>query len=138
MWTVNDTLVENPVANYWAQPSPVQHSGRYVRSLETSKVSVVGAKAPHPDEKFGQVSEKPEGWVGPWHDAERNPPKLIDEDRDKLAKQGRCWSCRGSGHRGNDPCCPNAGRRAGARVSKAGGRKAEESGSESSSDSGKE
>jgi hypothetical protein len=24
-----------------------------------------------------------------------------------MTKQGRCWTCRGSGHRSHDTCCPN-------------------------------
>lgn len=34
MLTVNDTLVEKLLANYWAQSSPVQHSDHHIYSLE--------------------------------------------------------------------------------------------------------
>lgn len=35
MLTVNDTLVEKLVANYWTQPSPLQPSDRYIYSFES-------------------------------------------------------------------------------------------------------
>lgn len=41
-----------------------------------------------------------------------SPPKLTDGDRELLNEQGRCWSCRGSGHIGTDSYCPkNAARK---------------------------
>jgi hypothetical protein len=67
------------------------------------------ARAPaitYPNEKFGAVAKKPDGWIGAWHDPETNPKKLSFEERAALQKQGRCWSCRGSGHRSSDTCCP--------------------------------
>lgn len=104
----------------------------------TEKSSTSAAKTPHPNEKFRPVNKRPEGWTGLWFDSESNPGKLTDADRERLAKQGRCWSCRRSGHRGHDICCPNAGRKSGARVNKNSGRKTEGSGSEYMSDSEKE
>lgn len=53
------------------------------------------------------VATKPAGWTGQWYEPQTNPPKLTDIDRETLSKQGRCWSCRGSGHRGADSVCPN-------------------------------
>ena len=105
-----------------------------------SKTSVSGAKTSHPNEQFGPVSKKPEGWVGAWYDGERNPEKLTNEDRDKLAKQGRCWSCRGSGHRGNDAVCINADRKNGVRLNKSAvtPQRSSDVASDTSSDSGKE
>ena len=76
-----------------------------------SKINVLDAKPFHLNEKFGAMNKKPEGWVELWFDGERNLGKLTDEDRDKLAKQSRCWSCRRSGHRKNDLICINADRR---------------------------
>lgn len=61
----------------------------------------------HPNDKFGPVNKKPDGWVGEWFDGERYPPKLQPEDREQMIKQRRCWSCRRSGHRGGDPICIN-------------------------------
>ena len=34
MLSVKDTLVEKPIGNYWALPSPLQHSNSYTHSLE--------------------------------------------------------------------------------------------------------
>lgn len=62
--------------------------------------------SPHPNQRFGPVTVKPDGWVGTWHNAEANPPRLSPEIKASLLRQGRCWSCRGSGHRGSDECCP--------------------------------
>lgn len=63
-------------------------------------------EVPRPNEKFGPVAKKPDGWKGAWYDSETNPKKLTTEDKALLQRQGRCWSCRGSGHRSADSCCP--------------------------------
>ena len=61
----------------------------------------------HPNSKFGPTSTKPEGWIGTWHKPQAFPKKLTDEERIAIAREGRCWSCRGSGHRISDDCCPS-------------------------------
>lgn len=61
----------------------------------------------HRNAKFGPVAHKPNGWIGDWYDPVLNPKKLDDNERASLLKQGRCWSCRGSGHRSADSVCPN-------------------------------
>ena len=99
-------------------PAPGRGAPRTTLQTAASKTIASDAKTPHPNDKFGPVSKKPEGWVGVWYDGERNPEKLTSEDRDKLAKQSRCWSCRGSGHRGNDAVCINADRRNGVRLNR--------------------
>jgi hypothetical protein len=58
------------------------------------------------DSRFGAVSRKPEGWNGPWYSPQMAPKKLDDTEKRLLISQGRCWTCRGSGHRSRDPCCP--------------------------------
>jgi len=62
----------------------------------------------HPNSSFGPVAKKPNNWFGNWYDPEENPKRLTDELREELIKQGRCWSCRGSGHRGADTVCPRS------------------------------
>ena len=120
--------------------APSRGAPRTTTQTSSVRTVVTDTKSAHPNEKFGPVSKKPDGWVGPWFDGERNPEKLTNEDRDKLAKQGRCWSCRGSGHRGNDAVCINADRRNGVRLNKtiATPQRASETGSDTSSESGKE
>jgi hypothetical protein len=66
---------------------------------------------PLSNRKFGPVATKPEGWVGMWHDPENNPKKLSEEVKRQLQHEGRCWACRGSGHRGHDSICPNKGKK---------------------------
>jgi hypothetical protein len=62
----------------------------------------------HPNRRFGPVAKKPSGWSGNWYDPEDKSKRLTDELKKELSKQGRCWSCRGSGHRGADDVCPNS------------------------------
>ena len=57
------------------------------------------------------TATKPEGWVGKWHDSEKNPKKLTDDLKVQLQREGRCWACRGSGHRAHDSVCPQQGRK---------------------------
>jgi hypothetical protein len=64
------------------------------------------ASVTYPNEKFGPVAKKPEGWSGAWYDPETSPKKLTPDEKATLQRQGRCWSCRGSGHRGSNDCCP--------------------------------
>jgi hypothetical protein len=61
-----------------------------------------------PNSRFGSVARKPEGWEGPWHNPQVAPKKLDDAERRLLTSQGRCWTCRGSGHRSKDSCCPKS------------------------------
>jgi hypothetical protein len=79
-------------------------------STSQKKPSFEKPNGVHPNAKFGPVSKKPEGWIGRWFDGESDPPKLTAEDREQLSKQRRCWSCRGSGHKGGDPVCINHNR----------------------------
>jgi retrotransposon gag protein len=59
-----------------------------------------GSAAPTP------TSKKPNGWAGPWYDPVANPKRMDDTEKERMIRQGRCWSCRGSGHRSTDDCCP--------------------------------
>lgn len=52
------------------------------------------------------TAKKPNGWVGPWYDPIANPKRMDDNEKETMIRQGRCWSCRGSGHRSADDCCP--------------------------------
>ena len=54
----------------------------------------------------GPVAKKPEKWHGPWYEPEKYPKRLDDAEKARLIREGRCWGCRGSGHRSADPCCP--------------------------------
>ncbi|MCJ1471285.1 hypothetical protein MMC07_009933 [Pseudocyphellaria aurata] len=56
--------------------------------------------------KLTPTSAKPAGWVGVWHESEQHPKKLNEAERAALLKQGRCYSCRDSGHQSTDDCCP--------------------------------
>ena len=69
--------------------------------------------------KFIPTATKPVGWVGKWYDPEAYPQKLQDDKGTTLLQQGRCWGCRGSGHRGSDECCPLTNRKAGLNVTTA-------------------
>lgn len=88
--------------------------------------------------QFGPVNKKPNGWVGSWFDGEQFPPKLQPEDKEQLIKQGRCWSYRGSGHRGSDSICINFERRRKVNKINKGILESIESESDTASDSGKE
>ena len=57
------------------------------------------------------TATKPEGWIGKWHDSENNPKRLTDDLKVQLQREGRCWACRGSGHRAHDSVCPQQGRK---------------------------
>lgn len=72
---------------------------------KTTTPSAAPAVNKNSNSNFGPVSVKPTGWIGAWHDGTLHPPKLNDAEREKLSREGRCWSCRGSGHRGRDSCC---------------------------------
>jgi hypothetical protein len=77
-----------------------------------SRSGATGTSAPSsnsprsPNVRFGPVAKKPDGWVGTWFDPVRNPRKMDVEEKTSMTRQGRCWMCRGSGHRGADACCP--------------------------------
>lgn len=64
----------------------------------------------HPNNRFGAVAKRPHGWVGNWYDPEDNPKRITEELKKELTRQGRCWACRGSGHRGADKVCPRSKR----------------------------
>ena len=61
----------------------------------------------HPNAKFGPTSTKPEGGFGTWYKPQAFPKKLTDDERIVIAREGHCRSCRGSGHRMSDDCCPS-------------------------------
>lgn len=56
----------------------------------------------NPNEKLIPCAKKPTGWVGTWYEPEEHPKKLEDNEKWDLTKQGRCWRCRGSGHKAGD------------------------------------
>ncbi|MCJ1471042.1 hypothetical protein MMC07_009690 [Pseudocyphellaria aurata] len=56
--------------------------------------------------RFKPMATKPADWVGEWFDPEANPKKIEGNERQGLQRQGRCWACRGPGHRRSDDCCP--------------------------------
>ena len=76
----------------------------------TINTSSAGAGA-SANAQFMPTSTRPQGWVGTWYNHEPQPRKLQGDDRATLSRQGRCWGCRGSGHRGNDECCPSHAKR---------------------------
>ncbi|KAL6228979.1 hypothetical protein BDW75DRAFT_246144 [Aspergillus navahoensis] len=57
------------------------------------------------NEKLRPTATKPAGWIGHWFNPEDRPTKLTEEERELLRKQGRCLSCRGSGHMVRDSVC---------------------------------
>jgi len=38
--------------------------------------------------------------------ANRDSPTPAVTEKEKMIREGRCWGCRGSGHRSADDCCP--------------------------------
>lgn len=67
----------------------------------------------YPNARFMPIAVKPEGWIGKWFEPEQYPKKLDDKLRAELTKEGRCFGCRGSGHRAwetanGKPVCPLA------------------------------
>ena len=65
----------------------------------------------YPNVCFGPVAKKPVKWIGDWFEPESKPRRLTEADKTALTRQGRCWSCHGSGHRSADDICPFAGKR---------------------------
>jgi hypothetical protein len=63
------------------------------------------------NDKLRPTATKPAGWVGHWFNPEDRPTKLTEEERELLRKQGRCLSCRGSGHMVRDSICPKFSQR---------------------------
>jgi hypothetical protein len=92
-------------ANRTSTPASTSSSNRASTNASAS-ASTRATGTSHPNDKFGAVAKKPDGWAGPWFDPETNPKKLTADEKTTLQKQGRCWSCRGSGHRSPDSCCP--------------------------------
>ena len=80
---------------------------------------LVNTSSGNANAKFIPTATKPAGWVGKWYDPEAYSQKLQDDKRATLLQQGRCWGCRGSGHRGSDECCPSTNRKAGLNVTTA-------------------
>ena len=60
----------------------------------------------NPNARFGPVAKKPNGWFGVWHDPVQKPGRMDQDEKVTMIRQGRCWRCRGSGHRSHDLCCP--------------------------------
>ena len=114
-----------------AAPSQNSNSGSVRKTASSSQNTSESSNG-----KFGPVSQKPNGWVGEWFDGEKNPPKLQPEDKERLIKQNRCWSCRGSGHKGSDSVCINYDRKK--KLNKLGVANSDKSESESDSGSEKE
>src|SRR4029077_20935048 len=67
---------------------------------EATKKAASGNRK-HPNDKFGPVAKRPEGWVGIWYEPGKSARKLTDEEMTQFQKEGRCWKCRGSGHPSN-------------------------------------
>ena len=88
-----------------------------------------------PNWKFMPCKVRPDGWVGKWHKPEEYPKRANPEEKEELTRTGRCWGCRGSGHRTGDtidgkPVCPKYEKRMNTQA-------IEESSSESESESEK-
>ena len=81
---------------------PLTRSGAAGTSAPNSNISPRS-----PNARFGPVAKKPDGWVGTWYDPVWNPRKMDAEGKTSMTWQGRCWMCRGSGHRGADAYCPS-------------------------------
>jgi hypothetical protein len=79
-----------------------------VRSTTQSTTQPTTRTGSHPNNRFGAITKKPNGWVGNWYNSEDYPKRLTEELKKELTQQGRCWSCRGSGHRGADKVCPRS------------------------------
>ena len=84
------------------------------KSVNTTSSSSANLNA-----KFIPTSTKPAGWVGTWYNPETYPQKLQDDKGTTLLQQGRCWGCRGSGHRGSNECCPLTNKKTGLNVTTA-------------------
>ncbi|PYI33409.1 hypothetical protein BP00DRAFT_444685 [Aspergillus indologenus CBS 114.80] len=65
----------------------------------------------NPNAKFGAVAVKPQGWAGTWFASQNKARWPTARERFTLARQFRCYGCRGSGHRSGDSCCPKKARR---------------------------
>jgi hypothetical protein len=94
--------------NYPRRNRTLNQSSSSNSQSKNVSVSQSRSTGSHPNDRFGAVAKKPNGWVGAWFDPEDHPRKLTEELRKELSKQGRCWSCRGSGHRGPDSVCPRS------------------------------
>ena len=94
-----------PTKNAPSQSAPTKGSSGISDYYSNQSTARSGS---HPNQRFGPVAKKPNGWSGSWYDPEDKPKRITDELKKQLNKQGRCWSCRGSGHRGADDICPNS------------------------------
>ena len=86
--------------------------------ISSVRIVVTNIKFAHLNEKFGSVNKKPDDWIKSWFDEKRNSEKLTNENKNKLTKQNKCWSCKESRHRKNDAVCINADRRNDVRLNK--------------------
>lgn len=82
-------------------------SDKYYKSNPKSNSSINKQKSSTPavdsaNEKFTPCAKKPAGWLGRWYEPEQRPKKLEQSEKWELTRQGRCWRCRGSGHKAGD------------------------------------
>lgn len=78
----------------------------------TSSASSASRSSSSNNSRATPTATKPADWEGTWHNPQSHPNKLTENDKTVLRKEGRCWSCRGSGHIASDkiegkPVCPN-------------------------------
>ena len=73
---------------------------------EGKKQQLTATQGTSANKQFIPTITKLQGWIGTWYNPENQPQRLQGSDQDTLSRQGRCWSCRGSRHRGNNDCCP--------------------------------
>lgn len=95
----------------------VRVEARKSTPLSESSAGASGGSAPtfydewRKNQKFIPTSSKPAGWSGAWYNPDPRPEAVMDEnERDIFDCQGRCWTCRGSGHGNRDECCPEFGK----------------------------
>jgi len=102
---VRVTPTANNARDPLPRPSFQQHSRSTSSRTATPPAELTAAVTRN--SRFGPVARKPDGWTGTWHDPVPKPKKIDTDEKALMTKQGRCWTCRGSGHRSHDTCCPN-------------------------------
>ncbi|MCJ1462486.1 hypothetical protein MMC07_001088 [Pseudocyphellaria aurata] len=105
-----DEISSPSMSSYYVDSPEASEGSSRAREGSTAK-DISGRTISKVNAKFIPTSTKPGGWIGAWYEPERHPKKLKDKDRRLLSREGRCFRCRGSGHRGSDECCPSLGRR---------------------------
>lgn len=109
-----------PSANSRAPPSKTTSSTKFSFKTNTAHASdrdrsggdyIPSAAEMEHNNALTPVAKKPPGWKGKWWPADPNPKKAGTMQHRLLARQGRCWACRGSGHASTDSCCPYFERR---------------------------